>query len=80
MLRSKEDRLTSNAHRIKKGIYFMKIEGECKLATRSIYANLKKVTPDDLRGIIRGERLKDNLINLYFKILEKINLILQAAK
>ena len=80
LLRVKEDRLFSNAVKVKKGVNLMKIEGESKLTTRSIYANLKKVSPNDLRGIILGERLKDNLINLYFKILEKINLILQAAK
>jgi hypothetical protein len=72
--------LFSSAVKVKKGVNLMKIEGESKLTTRSIYANLKKVSPNDLRGIILGERLKDNLINLYFKILEKINLILQAAK
>jgi len=72
--------MINNANRIEKGLNFMKIEGEVKLATSSIYANLKKLFPEDLRGIIRGDRMKDNVINLYFKILEKINLILQAAK
>jgi hypothetical protein len=76
LLRAREERIRSNAAKVKSGVNFLKMESEGKPGTKSIYANLKKVTPDDLRGLIRGDRLKDNLINLYFKILEKMNLIL----
>ena len=80
LLRAREERMKENALKVKQGVNFLKMESEGKPATNSIFANLKKVTSDDLRGLLRGDRLSDNQINLYFKILEKMNLILHGAK
>lgn len=36
----------------------------------------QKINPEDLVRLSKGEMIGENLINLYFKILEKINFVL----
>jgi hypothetical protein len=43
---------------------------------REIFAYLRRITGDDLLALKRGEKVSENLINLYFRILEKINCVI----
>ena len=44
---------------------------------RDIFNYYKKaITPADLVKLSKGEEVGENVINLYFKILEKINFVL----
>jgi len=37
------------------------------------------ITKEDLFSFAKGELFKENIINVYFKILEKIHLVLQSS-
>lgn len=49
---------------------------EPKPFLREIYAYFKRITGDDILALKRGELVSENLINLYFRILEKVNKVL----
>lgn len=78
MIRQRQVRFESNRKRLSKGLK-MKFPAEASQprALRDIFTTFKQVIkPEDLIRLSRGEEVTEGLINLYFKILEKINFTL----
>ena len=69
-------RFKKNVERVKKGFNHKIKHATPKSALRDIFAYLKRIDGDDLLRLLKGEKVSENLINLYFRILEKINSVI----
>ena len=72
----RKKRFKKNADRLKSGFALRLMKKEPRPFLREIFAYLRRITGDDLLALKRGEKVSENLINLYFRILEKINCVI----
>ena len=77
-IKQRARRFEDNRKRLNKGFKFQfPDESKQPRQLRDIFNYYKKaVKPEDLVKLSKGEEVSENLINLYFKVLEKINFVL----
>jgi len=79
-LEERKMRFRRNVDRVRKG-FSQKVKlNTPKNALREIFAYFKRIDGSDLLRLINGEKISENLINLYFRILEKINQVLVQSR
>lgn len=78
MIKQRAKRFEDNRRRLQKSFKMQFPEEQNQpRQMRDIFNYFKKaIKPDDLVKLSKGEEVGENLINLYFKILEKINFVL----
>ena len=82
MLTKREKRFTSNEKMVLDDDFEMPLPSsqDYPMHIKEIFKYLESsLQSEDLVDLMRGETSKESLINIYFKILEKINLVLLKA-
>ena len=78
LIKKREKRFSENRNTIKNQFKLRKNNVEKKpRMLRDIYMHFdKRIHTEDIVKLLKGKQISEHLINVYFKILEKINFVL----